>query len=146
MKVPPVLFIKRGHMPKIIAVDFDSTIAYDAFPAITDKTTANKVVIDWIKKRQSMGDTIILWTCRENFGGVHYPDAEYRNDAVQFCTRNQLFFANVNANEGENGYEVGKRCRKVVADAYIDDRSLPFRRNALAWRIYLWLMDRKLSN
>lgn len=132
-------------MPRIIAVDFDSTIAYDAWPSITDKTKVNSVVVNWIKRRQRMGDYVILWTCRENFGGMRYPDAEYRNDAVQFCTRNQLFFANVNANEGENGYEVGKRCRKVTADVYIDDRSLPFKRSALLWRIYLWLMDRKLS-
>ena len=65
---------------KIIAVDFDSTIAFDAWPNITDKTKPNLVVIDWLKKRKSKGDKVILWTCRENFGGVNFPDHEYKND------------------------------------------------------------------
>ena len=61
-------------MPKVIAVDFDSTIAFDAWPRITDKTTVNSAVVNWIKKRQKMGDKVILWTCRENYGGVKFPD------------------------------------------------------------------------
>ncbi len=132
-------------MPKIIAVDFDSTIAFDAWPRITDNTKVNSVVVNWIKRRQRMGDRVILWTCRENFGGVNFPDYEYKNDALQFCTRNQLFFHNVNSNDGEVGYEDKKFCRKIMADAYIDDRACPFGRSWFLWKVYLWLMDRKLA-
>ena len=132
-------------MPKVIAVDFDSTIAFDAWPRITEKTTVNSTVVNWIKKRQKMGDKVILWTCRENYGGVRFPDHEYRNDALLFCTRNQLFFHNVNASDGEVGFEEGKYSRKIMADAYIDDRSAPFGRSHLWWKVYLWLMDRKLA-
>ena len=103
---------------KIIAVDFDSTIAFDAWPNITG----------------------------ENFGGINFPDHEYKNDAVRFCTRNQLFFDNVNANYGEHGYEQTKYGRKLMADVYVDDRAVPFRRNKLLWTIYLWLIGRKLDN
>lgn len=131
---------------KIIAVDFDSTIAFDAWPNITDKTKPNLAVINWLKKRKSKGDKVILWTCRENFGGVNFPDHEYKNDAVRFCTRNQLFFDNVNANYGEHGYEQTKYGRKLMADVYVDDRAVPFRRNKLLWTIYLWLIGRKLDN
>ena len=133
-----------GRRRKIIAVDFDGTIAHDAFPDI-GKAVANPVVIEWLKRRQLKGDYIILWTCRENYGGRRFPDGTYLNDAIRFCTRNELTFSNVNANMGEDGYEPRDFGRKVVADVYIDDRSLPFGRNTLLWRIYLWLMDRRLD-
>lgn len=131
--------------PKVIAVDFDGTIAFDAWPRVTDRATVNSVVVDWFRKRQKMGDKVILWTCRENFGGSRFPDHEYRNEAIQFCTRNMLFFQNVNANDGEVGYELNKYGRKILADVYIDDKALPFSRNKLLWRIYLWLMERRLG-
>ena len=137
--------MQLNDKPKIIAVDFDSTIAYDAWPVVTEQTTANRVVIDWLKKRQSMGDKVILWTCRENFGGTRFPDREYRNEALQFCTRNGLFFSNVNANDGEVGSEPTKFGRKVLADVYLDDKALPFNRSAFCWKVYLWLMERKLK-
>ena len=82
-------------MPKVIAVDFDSTIAFDSWPRITKDTKVNSAVVNWIRKRQQMGDKVILWTCRENFGGARFPDYEYKNDAMRFCTRNRLFFHNV---------------------------------------------------
>lgn len=137
--------MKLNDKARIIAVDFDGTIAYDAWPVINVQTTANHVVLDWLKKRQSMGDKVILWTCRENFGGPRFPDREYRNEALQFCTRNGLFFHNVNSNDGEVGYEPTKFGRKVLADVYLDDKALPFSRSDFCWKVYLWLMDRKLK-
>lgn len=132
-------------MHKVIAVDFDSTIAFDSWPRITKDTKVNSAVVDWIRKRQQMGDKVILWTCRENFGGARFPDYEYKNDAMRFCTRNRLFFHNVNSNDGEYGFEADKFGRKIMADVYIDDRSFPFGRNQILWKVYLWLMDRKLA-
>lgn len=136
-----------------IAVDFDGTICNGGWPDIT-KGKANKVVIDWLKSRQKKGDKIILWTCRENYGGKDFPDGEYKNDAIRFCIQNQLFFANVNSNvvkDGrgwytETGWEERKFGRKIRCDFYLDDRSICFSAgNALIWKIYLWLVGRKLD-
>lgn len=136
-----------------IAVDFDSTLALYAWPEINKNTVWNGVLARWLKKHRDRGDYLMLWSCRENYGGLLFPDHEYLNDAIRYCTRHQLFFDGVNRNVGEafgeylSGTE--KYGRKLMADVYIDDRSLPFNpRGCLAglyWRIYLWLMDRKLA-
>lgn len=137
-----------------IAVDFDGTIATRSWPDIDKDTRVNRVLVDWLKKRRNeYGDELMLWTCRENYGGLRFPDREYLNDAVQFCTRNCLFFQGTNRNPGEayGEYLSGSKNwgRKLCADAYIDDRSLPFdpdgRLAGLWWRLYLFLMDRKLA-
>lgn len=132
-----------------IGVDFDGTICNDGWPDINNGRP-NLVVISWLKERQKNGDNIVLWTCRENYGGKDFPDGEYKNDAVQFCTRNQLFFDNVNANaignDIEQGWEQANYGRKIRCDFYLDDRSVWFNpKNMLMWRIYLWLVGRKLN-
>ena len=151
----------RGRRPRAsdgrkrmrIVVDFDGTLATRSWPVLGDGSRWNRVLGDWLRKRKAMGDHVSLWTCRENYGGIRYPDHEYLNDAVRFCTRHQLFFDSVNRNVGEEfgEYQLGSMRfgRKICADVYIDDRSLPFdpegRLAGLWWRLYLWLMDRKLS-
>ena len=138
-----------------IAVDFDGTICNGGWPDIK-KGRPNKVVLDWLKARQKKGDKIILWTCRENYGGKDFPDGEYRNEAVQFCTRHQLFFANVNSNVvkdadpsgwyTETGWEMMNFGRKIRCDFYLDDRSVWFGpENTFLWKIYLWLVGHKLD-
>ena len=138
-----------------IAVDFDGTICNGGWPDIK-KGRPNKVVLDWLKARQKKGDKIILWTCRENYGGKDFPDGEYRNEAVQFCTRPQLFFANVNSNVvrdadpsgwyTETGWEMMNFGRKIRCDFYLDDRSVWFGpENTFLWKIYLWLVGHKLD-
>lgn len=136
-----------------IAVDFDGTLARKSWPDINDNTVWNSVLSDWLMKRKAQGDYVMLWTCRENYGGIRFPDKEYLNDAVRCCTRHQLFFDGVNRNVGEafgeylSGTE--KYGRKLCADVYIDDRSLPFNPDGkfarFFWKVYLWLMDRKLA-
>lgn len=136
-----------------IAVDFDGTIATRSWPEVDKNTKVNSVLANWLRKRRNMGDDLILWTCRENYGGIQYPDREYLNDAIRFCTRNMLFFQGTNRNVGEayGEYLSGSKNwgRKVCADIYIDDRSLPFSPDSplagLWWRIYLFLLDRKLA-
>jgi hypothetical protein len=132
-----------------IAVDFDGTICNGGWPDI-NRGRPNKVVINWLKKRQDKGDKVVLWTCRENYGGKDFPDGEYKNEAVSFCTRQQLFFANVNANaiggDVEHGWEREKYGRKIRCDFYLDDRSVWFNpANMFLWRIYLWLVGHKLD-
>ena len=141
-----------GRKQLTIAVDFDGTIALGSWPDV-HQGKLNLPVYDWLIKRQKKGDRIILWTCRENYGGRQFPDGEYLNDAIQFCNRNRLFLSNVNRNIGEapGEYLEGSRNygRKVCADVYIDDHAVPFRPEsrfaALWWKIYFWLMDRKLA-
>ena len=136
-----------------IAVDFDGTLARKSWPSIDKDTVWNDVLCAWLQKRKAMGDYVMLWTCRENYGGIRFPDHEYLNDAVRMCTRHMLFFDGVNRNVGEafgeylSGTE--RYGRKLCADVYIDDRSLPFspdgRLARFYWKVYLWLMDRKLA-
>lgn len=55
--------------PCIIAVDFDGTIALgNSFPNLIH-SSVNKMLIEWLLYRQKLGDKILLWTCRENYGG-----------------------------------------------------------------------------
>lgn len=132
----------------VIAIDFDGTIATDSFPDALH-ATPNKVVIDWIKRRQKKGDRFILWTCRENYGGKNFPDHEYKNDAIRFCTMNQLFFDRINSNIDEVGYEPENFGRKIMADFYIDDKSVSFKINSkfssLFWKIYLYFIGRRID-
>ena len=45
----------------IIAVDFDGTLCMDAYPAIGEP---NSRLIRLLRKKQELGDRLILWTCR----------------------------------------------------------------------------------
>ena len=136
-----------------IVVDFDGTLATKSWPTLDDNSVWNDVLATWLCKRRLMGDYISLWTCRENYGGVKFPDHEYLNDAVRFCTKHRFFFDAVNRNVGEEfgEYQLGSKRfgRKVCADVYIDDRSLPFdpegKLAKVWWRLYLWMLDRKLA-
>jgi len=132
-----------------IAVDFDGTICNGGWPDIKNGKP-NPTVINWLKRRQMKGDKVILWTCRENYGGKDFPDGEYLNEALQFCTQNGLFFANVNSNVigeyTEHGWEQENFGRKIRCDFYLDDRSVWFGpENTWLWKIYLWLVGHKLD-
>lgn len=133
----------------VIAFDFDGTVAIDGWPDIGN-ARANRVVIDWLKKRKAMGDQIILWTCRENYGGVRFPDGFYLNEAVRYCTRNELFMDNVNMSIGEVDGDYGTKFgRKITATFYLDDASVPFDPKSrfawLWWKVYLKLVDWRLA-
>ena len=132
-----------------IAVDFDGTICYNGWPDIS-AGRPNELLINWLIKRQKKGDRIILWTCRENYGGKDFPDGEYLTDAINFCNRHGLYFANFNSNVigdyFESGWEQENFGRKIRCDFYLDDRSVWFNpESKWMWRIYLWLVGRKLD-
>lgn len=109
----------------IIAVDFDGTLALgDSFPDVNN-ASPNTVLIRALKHLQEMGHKIVLWTCRENYGGKYYEDGPYLIDAVKFCEQYGLSFDAVNKNAGENDGEEGTLYgRKISADLYIDDKSV----------------------
>lgn len=124
-------------MKYIIAVDFDGTIAQgNSFPN-SIYASVNKMLIDWLLRRQKLGDKILLWTCRENYGGKNYPNGLYVNEAIEYCKNFGLIFDSINANYGEISGECGIAYgRKISADIYLDDKSLPFN-NKLMWYILL---------
>lgn len=94
-----------------IAVDFDGTLCKECYPEIGEP---NVKLINMLKKRQLMGDKLILWTCR---GG------EPLIQAIAWCMSQGLVFDAINDNLPENIKQWGDNSRKVSADIYIDDRS-----------------------
>lgn len=99
-----------------IAVDFDGTIVTHAYPAIGKELPG---AIDTLKRLQSEGHRLILWTVREG---------KLLDEAVEYCRNRGLEFFSVNENytgeipQTSDGDRTA--CRKLNADIYIDDRNL----------------------
>lgn len=92
----------------IIAVDFDGTLK------LNDKEP-NINLIQVLKKKQKLGDCVILWTCREG---------ENLIDAIRFLS-NYGFIPNyANKNHPSIIKKFGKDTRKIYADIYIDDKNI----------------------
>ncbi|MDL1913179.1 MAG: hypothetical protein FDW93_01450 [Bergeyella sp.] len=97
---------------KKLAIDFDGTIVEDAYPAIGRPKI---FAFDTLKKLQSEGYRLILWT---------YRHGKALDDAVEFCKKNGLEFYAVNSSfEGEI-FDKEQQSRKIDADLFIDDRNL----------------------
>ena len=93
-----------------IAIDFDGTIFDHAgFGGL------NRQLVEIAIALRTRGHQVILWTCREPGRGLE--------EAVAICRAAGLEFDAVNDNvlETKEGYG---NSRKIVADLYIDDRSL----------------------
>ena len=101
----------------IIAYDFDGTVVEHKFPEIGEITELSQKVIDYLRSHKEAGDTLILWTCREDL-----PDRKYLTEAVQFCKNNNIP-ANF-VNEYPMPKFKGFASRKVCADIYIDDKAV----------------------
>lgn len=95
----------------IIAIDFDGTITEDSYPEIGE---LRKELFAILLKLQNDGHELILWTCRMG---------DKLNEAVKFCNDNGLYFSKINENS-DSIIKTGWNPRKIVADIYIDDRSL----------------------
>lgn len=94
----------------IIAVDFDGVLAVTDYPKIV---SPKKNIIEFCKRRQSSGDTIILWTCRHG---------KELDEAVKWCGEQGLFFDYINENP-PNRVMIYGASRKVYADIYLDDHN-----------------------
>ena len=97
--------------PLIIAVDFDGTIVEDAYPKVGEPII---FAFDTLKRLQSEGHRLILWT---------YRNGKKLDEAVAFCKKNDIEFYAVNKNFPEEEYEE-KYSRKIHADLFIDDRNV----------------------
>ena len=95
----------------IIAVDFDGTIVEDAYPKVGKPMI---FAFDTLKKLQSEGHRLILWT---------YRSGERLEEAVAFCKENGIEFYAVNKSFPEENYET-KYSRKINANLFIDDRNI----------------------
>lgn len=96
---------------KVIAVDFDNTIARTKYPEIIEPIYET---IDLLRNLKSKGAKIILWTCREG---------EPLEAAVKWCKENDVPIDLVNENLKERSEYWGNDSRKIGADLYIDDKS-----------------------
>jgi len=100
---------------KIIAVDFDSTIAH--YKKFKGHDNFGKLITgaDWaLGKFKEFGATIIIHSCRSNTEGMkkYLEENKIPYDYINFSPRNGEFQLN------------GK---KVAADIYIDDKGVCFR-------------------
>ena len=97
---------------KVIAVDFDGTLAKYDYPGIGKPNTP--LICHLINQRR-LGNKVILWTCR---------CGEYLQQAIDWCREHGLEFDAVNDNLPELIEEFGGNSRKVCADYYIDDKNV----------------------
>ena len=109
---------KKEKKPKrapIWAVDFEGTITTRSrFPNLGKP---NVRVVELLKMARLQGVRLILWTCREG---------NYLTDALEYCKDLGLEFDAVNENLPEAIEYLGRDTRKVIADLYIEDKSMNF--------------------
>ncbi len=96
----------------IIAVDFDGTLVENAWPNIGAPID---YVVEYVKRRQSCGARLILWTNR---------CGKYLDEAVAWCERKGIVLSAVNENLPEIIEAFGGDCRKIFANEYLDDRAI----------------------
>ena len=92
----------------IIAVDFDGTLCYS-------NKIPNMALISRLRLEQSRGNTVILWTGREG---------QSLKSALDFLRKNAFIPNFVNQNSPEAIKRLGRDCRKIFADIYIDDKAV----------------------
>jgi len=98
--------------PKIIAVDFDGTLAENAWPGIGAPI---QDTIDALKAEQAAGCVTILWTNRTG---------ERLAEAVAWCAAQGIRLDYINENTPGMIEFFGGDCRKVFANEYWDDRAV----------------------
>jgi len=95
----------------IIAIDFDGTIVENAYPDIGKEML---FAFDTMKKMQSEGHRLILWTYRKG---------RRLQESIDFCKKRGIEFYAVNSSYPEEEFD-GKISRKIHADLFIDDRNI----------------------
>lgn len=104
---------------RIVAVDFDGTLAETKFPEIIKPIPK---MIKHCKQLQRGGVILILYTCRKG---------QDLQDAVEWCRGQGLIFDYVNENTAENIAKYGTDTRKIFAHEYIDDKAINPAREAM---------------
>lgn len=96
---------------KVIAVDFDGTIAKTEYPKIIAPIPET---IEFLRKAKENGAEIILYTCREG---------KELNEALEWFKQNNVPIDRANENSPARVKHWGNDCRKIGADLYIDDKA-----------------------
>lgn len=101
---------EKKQFPRVIAVDFDGTLAENKYPGIGEPKDD---VLNYCKEEQKAGARIILWTNRVG------KDLEA---AIAWCEEHGLHLDAVNDNIPEVVDFFGTNTRKIFANEFIDDR------------------------
>lgn len=104
----------------VIAVDFDGTLCEYAFPKIGEQKQHHKELLELLVTMRKNGHKLILWTCRGD--NKEYPCL---SEAVDWCRKQGLEFDAINENI-KGTKKLSGPSPKVLADYYLDDRSLIF--------------------
>ena len=104
----------------VIAVDFDGTLCEYAFPKIGEQKQHHKELLELLVTMRKNGHKLILWTCRGD--NEEYPCL---SEAVHWCRKQGLEFDAINENI-KGTKKLSGTSPKVLADYYLDDRSLIF--------------------
>lgn len=118
-------FFEKPLNKLTFAIDFDGTIVEDKFPYIGNSIPG---AIEALKKLQTAGVTLVLWTCRHG---------ERLRDAIAYCNRNGIIFSDINVNRN-CGFDA--KSPKLFADAYLDDRSFPSF-TSIGWDNFIKLIE-----
>ena len=107
---------------KVIAVDFDGTLAENEWPDIGEPNL--HLINALIEEQKKNNAKLILWTCRVG---------QFLDEAIEWCNDHGLYFDAVNDNIPEAKTMFGSDSRKIFAHVYIDDKAIG------PWR---WLYER----
>lgn len=95
---------------KVIAIDFDGTIAVDDYPQVGPEISG---AIEALNEIRSLGVDMVLWTCRSG---------QPLENAKLWLKDRGFEFEFVNENTTAELEFWGTNPRKVAADIYVDDR------------------------
>lgn len=107
---------------KLFCIDFDGTIAYDAWPGVGELIPGAKETMLKIKE---LGGEIAIWTCRTDEHAQNAKDFLDKN-GIPYDYFNKPFAEHVNIYGGDNS-------RKIFSDVYIDDRCILWEGGPVNW-------------
>jgi hypothetical protein len=94
-----------------ICVDFDGTVVDHCYPRIGQPVPE---AITWLKRLQSQGARLILFTMRADNGD----GGSYLQEAVDYLEKNGVILYGINRNPDQDSWTSSP---KAYADVYIDD-------------------------
>jgi hypothetical protein len=97
-----------------ICIDFDGTIVEHEFPLVGKPVPG---AIEWMKKFQTYGAKLILFTMRSNRG----ENEMYLRDAVEYCRLNGVELYGANFNPTQSRWTTSP---KAYGHIYIDDAAI----------------------
>lgn len=113
--------VAPGYLMKkhkgIVAIDFDSTIAYSNYPNIGMPIKNSKKYINQLFED---GWYVIVWTCRDDDKNPDQP----KTIAINWLQENGYKFHQINEHHPLLIQSFGNNTRKIAADIYVDDKNV----------------------